>query len=106
MANMQAWYTKNLNWKGKHREGVAASVVGSVNILAPNSARVGATIVNNGVNWIYVSKTVNAAVVNAGIPLAPNGGSYEINLSNPCFGGISVACAAALANQISWTEDE
>ena len=56
-------------------------------------------------DWMYLSKTENQAAVGLGIPLAPNGGAYEINLTNPYYGPISVACGI-IAMNLSWTEDE
>jgi len=106
MPSLSDWYVKNLNWKGKHREGVLASIVGVVAIMPANPARVYASIVNNSLNWVYLSKTENLGVVNQGIPLAPLGGSYEINLNNPYFGPLCFACGAIAANAVCWTEDE
>jgi len=94
----------DLSWKGKSRSGNVPSVIGSVIVLEANAYRKGATIVNDGGTVKYLTRG-DAAVVNTGIRLNANGGSYEINILNPWFGAISVACAAAAEN-INWTEDE
>jgi len=93
-----------LDWKGKSRSGGAATVIGSVVVLPPNSKRIGATIQNDGANPMYVSKG-DVAVVNTGVALLVAGAAYEINFVNPWYGAISVACVAAAQN-ICWTEDE
>ena len=80
-----------------------ASIVGSVQVLPANANRVGATVSNLGATIKFLIKG-DLAAVNVGIPLVQNG-SYEINLTNPYQGPISVYCAAA-AEPISWTEDE
>jgi len=93
-----------LDWAGKSVNGQTPTIIGSVLVRVANPLRTGATFVNDSANWMYLAKAENAAV-NTGIPLAPNGGAYEINLSNPYYGPISVACAAAAAI-LAWTEDE
>lgn len=95
---------KPLNWLGKSRAGVVATVIGSIVVLQANAERVGATITNDSINPMYLAKG-DAAAVNAGIRLNANGGSYEINLTNPWYGPISIASAAA-GDNICWTEDE
>ena len=93
-----------LDWLGKSRAGAVASVIGSVLILQPNARRIGATIVNDSANIIYLSKG-DPAAVNTGIRLNANGGSYTINKNNLWYGPVSAACAVA-AGIICWTEDE
>ena len=93
-----------LDWKGKSRSGNMPSVVGSVIVLHANARRTGATIINDGATVKYLSKG-DVAAVNTGIRLNPNGGAYEINLTNPWHGTIAVYCANA-AEDIAWTEDE
>lgn len=95
---------QGLDWRGKSRNGATNTVVGSALVFNPNPVRKLATFVNNSVNWMYLCKSTVAAV-NTGIPLAPNGGAYEINQTNPYFGAIAVACG--VINQVlAWTEDE
>lgn len=93
-----------LDWKGKSVNGQTPTIIGSALVREPNPYRVGATFVNDSAQWMYLAKALLAAV-NTGIPLAPNGGAYEINLSNPYYGPISVGCAVA-AQILAWTEDE
>jgi hypothetical protein len=56
-------------------------------ILPANSSRAQVTLVNEGESTIYLAYG-NAATV-GGIALLPQGGSYEINQSNPYWGAIS-----------------
>jgi len=95
---------KPLDWRGKTREGAIATIVGSVLVLQANAKRSSALLVNDGANWIYLSRSAQAAI-NQGIPLAPNGGFYEINSSNLYYGPISMACAVAAQN-LCWNEGE
>ena len=94
---------KRLDWRGKSVSGGVTSVVGTVVVLTENPNRVGATIVNDGTTVKYLSKGLTAAV-NTGIPLVQYG-SYEINLTDPWQGAVSVACSAA-GEKIAFTEDE
>ena len=93
-----------LDWPGKSGNGQSATIIGSVLVRVANPQRKGATFVNDSASWMYLAKS-DIAAVNIGIPLAPNGGAYEINLTNPYYGPISVACAVAAQN-LAWTEDE
>ncbi len=93
-----------LDWKGKNRQGSATTVIGSVVVLLENSERVGAVITNNGANVMYLAKG-DPAIVGAGIPLYPNGGVHEINLTNPYYGPLSIASLVA-GDNISWSEQE
>ena len=95
---------KPLDYKGKTRNGAAVTIIGYALVLAANSERRLATFVNDSANWMWLIKD-DAGVINTGIALAPNGGSYEINLINPYYGAIGVACAVAAQN-LCWTEDE
>jgi len=95
---------RRLDWLGKARNGATVTVVGSVVALEPNARRIGATFVNDSGALMYLSKAAVAAVV-TGILLRPNGGSYEINFTNPYYGPIAVACVGA-GNNLVWTEDE
>ena len=61
-------------------------------VLAANQNRADADFVNDGAEVIYLARG-NAAVVNTGIRLNPNGGSYHIGTDNMFHGeiyGISV----------------
>ena len=93
-----------LDYKGKTRNGAQATIIGYAQVLDANSKRRLASFVNDSANWMYLIKG-DAGAVNTGIPLAPNGGAYEINLTNPYYGIIGVACAVA-AQVLCWTEDE
>ncbi len=62
--------------------GLASAVV-----LAANPNRADADFVNDGDNVIYLARG-NAAVLNQGIRLNPNGGSYHIGLFNLFLGDI------------------
>jgi len=93
-----------LDWRGKTSEGVVASVIGSVVVLQANPRRKLATIQNDSASTMYLCKD-DTAIVNRGIRLNPNGGVYEINLTNPYLGILSIACTVAAQN-IMWTEDE
>ena len=57
-------------------------------VLAANPNRVDADLVNDGANVIYLARG-NAAVLNAGIRLNPNGGSYRIGTNNLFLGAIN-----------------
>ncbi len=93
-----------LSWRGKSIAGGIPSIIGSVVVREGNARRIGATVVNNGATIKFLVKG-DLAAANVGIPLNPNGGAYEINLTNPWLGPISVYCAAAGEN-ICFTEDE
>jgi len=60
-----------------------AVMVGLVStlVLAANPNRVDADLVNDGDNIIYLARG-EAAVMNSGIRLNPNGGSYHIGTNN------------------------
>lgn len=96
---------ERLDWRGKSINSVTPTVAAtSVLVLQANPRRVGASFVNiDPGNWQFVCKG-EIAIINTGIPLAPNGGAYEINLTNPYKGAISVISAGV--GNISWTEDE
>lgn len=95
---------KPLDWKGKSRSSFTPTVIGSVLVLLANPRRIGATFVNNSGNIMFLCKG-ELAVIGSGIPLYGTGGAYEINLTNPYYGPISVACGVAAQN-LAWTEDE
>lgn len=95
---------RQLDWRGKSINGATPTVIGSVVVRPANSKRIGATFVNISVSQLFIIKG-DIGVVNTGIPLNAGGGAYEINLTNPYYGPISVACAAA-GEILAWTEDE
>jgi len=95
---------KPLAYTGKTRNGSTATIIGYALVLPANSERKIATFVNDSANWMYLIKDIGG-VVNTGIPLHPNGGAYEINLTNLYYGAIGVACGVA-ASILCWTEDE
>jgi len=61
---------------GGASHGAVAVGVASTPALAGKDYRRKALLVNDSVNWIYLSKGT-PAILNSGIPLAPNGGSWE-----------------------------
>jgi len=93
-----------LDYRGKSRGGGVPTVIGSVQVLPGNARRVGATFVNDGAAIMYLAKG-ELSVVNTAIRLNAGGGAYEINLTNPWKGPISVACGA-VGEVLCWTEDE
>lgn len=64
----------------------------STQILSKNPDRVYALIVNDSQEPIYLGLAVDA-VMNKGIRLNPNGGSFEITLGNPFLGKVTGICA-------------
>ena len=93
-----------LDWRGKVVEPVITTVVGSAPVLPSNPKRRYAIFINNSGNLMYLHKN-EVGVVNAGIRLNANGGSYEINFTNPYFGPISVASGNA-GDLLLVTEEE
>jgi len=57
-------------------------------VLESNPQRIYALLVNDGDADIYVAFS-SPAVANSGVRLNANGGSYEINLTNPWQGEIN-----------------
>jgi hypothetical protein len=94
----------NLPYPGKLISAVIPTIVGSVLVLRQNPKRKTALFVNDSITTMYLAKNLTAAV-NTGIRLNPNGGSYEINSTNPYYGPISVACSVAAQNLL-WQEEE
>lgn len=84
--------------------GSATVGVASVSVLGANGKRVGATFVNDSDTVIYLTKG-HTAVLNTGIRLNANGGSYEITMLNLWKGEISAISSAATKNLV-WTEQE
>lgn len=78
---------------------LAAVTVGSSTTvaLAAQAGRVTATFTNDSDEVIYLALGVSA-VMNRGIRLNANGGSYEINLSNPWAGAVNAICASGSKN--------
>ena len=74
---------------------------GTQEILASNDNRVGALIVNDGVQDIYLA-IGHPAEVNKGIFLSSGGGFYEVNYTNPttqAINGIAVADGGHVTKQ-------
>ena len=89
-----------LKW-GIPQEQTVDLAGGSQQILAANINRIGAAIVNDGTQDIYIA-IGHDAVVNKGIFLAAGGGSYEINTTNLTtlvINGIAVAAGGHLTKQ-------
>lgn len=77
--------------------------VAPVQLLPVNANRLQATFVNNhATNRVFLNYG-STAVAGQGITLMPNGGSYEINATNPYKGVIS-AVASAASTTISFME--
>jgi hypothetical protein len=73
----------------------------STKVLDANSGRLLAILTNDSDTTIYLSLGVTA-VLNKGIVLNPNGGSYEINQSNLYVGQVS-AIASVDDNNLTVT---
>jgi hypothetical protein len=65
----------------------------STSVLTHNSTRVSSTFTNDSDETIYL-QLGSAAAANTGIRLNANGGSYEINTSNPWYGDVNAICAS------------
>jgi hypothetical protein len=78
---------------------VATSGVASTTALAANASRKYALIVNDSANAIYIFLGATA-VLNQGIRLNANGGSYEINETNLYTGIITTITTVASQNVI------
>lgn len=68
---------------------------GNAQILPSNPNRLQLTLTNRGSSGIIYLNYGNLAEVGKGIALLPNGGSYEINYTNPYKGMISAVASAA-----------
>lgn len=64
-------------------------------LLATNTARIYAAIVNDCSSVVYLGFNGNPAIINSGIRLNANGGSYEINEQNLYIGAISGTSTAS-----------
>jgi len=73
--------------------GITAGIANVV-VLQRNPRRSGATFVNISDTRVFLCKG-DIAVLNSGIPLNANGGSYEINFTNLYQGILSVITSAA-----------
>lgn len=74
-------------------------------ILPNNQERLQATLVNTGTSTAYLNFNT-AAIAGLGIALVPQGGSYEINLTNPFKGTISAICNQGQTTTVSGIEGE
>jgi len=63
------------------------NVNGNTAVLAANTARRYLLIINDSDTTIYLRLQSGAAVVNSGIRLNPNGGSYELTLATELYTG-------------------
>jgi hypothetical protein len=77
-----------LDVPGKSIPGATTVGTTSVLVLGANGKRYYAVFVNDGSTVIYLHLGPGPAVVNTGIRLNANGGSYEITLQNPYWGPI------------------
>lgn len=75
---------------------VAVGITTTV-VLAANPGRADAVFVNDSNQPIYLARG-NAAVLNAGIRLNANGGSYEINRNNLFRGAINAIAEGGAKN--------
>ena len=71
----------------------------STEILVANAARLYAIIVNNSSSSVYLALGVDA-VLNKGIRINANGGSYEIKSDNLFIGAINGISAAGGKNVV------
>jgi len=69
----------------------------STTVLAANANRKGAVFVNDSDETIYLARG-STAVMNQGIRLNANGGSFEINATNLYTGVVSAICASGGKN--------
>lgn len=74
-------------------------------LLGNNQERLQATIVNTGTGSAYLNFNT-AAQAGLGITLVPQGGSYEINLTNPFKGTISAVCNQGESTTLSGLEGQ
>jgi len=86
------------------RDRTANTGVASIRVLENNENRTYASFINNSANIIWLAKA-DVALVNQGIRLNANGGSYEITPLNPWKGRVA-AIAAGAASVLCITEDE
>ena len=70
---------------------------GSTAVLSASADRKTATFVNDSDTAIYLSKS-GTAVLNEGIRLNANGGSYEINSTNLYLGALAAISSAGSKN--------
>ncbi|GAI07926.1 unnamed protein product [marine sediment metagenome] len=68
-----------------------------VMVLDKNPARVYALFVNDGAELVYLGLGI-PAIANRGPRLNANGGSYEINFTNPWHGSVSAIAKAGTPN--------
>ena len=89
-----------------HTNSHSWSVTDQSQILLPNNQeRLQATFVNTGTSIVYLNFNT-AAIAGLGVALVPQGGSYEINLTNPFKGTISAVCNQGQSTTISGIEGE
>lgn len=77
----------------------AASVgITSAQAVAANASRKGLILVNTSNNVISIAFGANAAVLNSGITIYPNGGAYEMDAYNFTTAAINAIAAGASSN--------
>jgi hypothetical protein len=67
----------------------------SAALVSSNSSRKGLIITNYSNNWVFLSFSANAAVVDGGVPIAPNGGSYSMTKDDFTTGEVRAIATAA-----------
>jgi len=85
--------------------GTVSVGVSSASAVASNSSRKGLTLVNLSNSYIYLAFSNGTAVVNSGVALSPNGGSYEMSPMTFTTGQVNAiadAASSTLAFQ-EWT---
>lgn len=84
--------------------GAGTATIGATSstVIAANATRKGAVITNISDSIIYLGLT-GTAVVEAGIPLYPNGGHYEIESTN-LYTGIITAISTAASKKLCFVE--
>lgn len=90
---------------GASNAGATAVGTASVLVLRPNARRSSVLLVNDSASIMYLAKG-RPAVLNVGIRLNANGGSYEDPDSRGrVWKGAWYAITTAAAQNIAWTED-
>lgn len=74
-------------------------------VLGANQDRLQATIVNTGAATVFLNYNTQAQA-GLGIALVAQGGSYEINLSNPFKGSISAVCNGGESTTVTALEGQ
>lgn len=67
----------------------------SAQLVASNSSRKGLIITNYSNNWVFLAFSGGTAVLEGGVPLAPNGGSYNMTKDDFTTGQVNAIATAA-----------